>query len=162
MPFHIVQTKKNQALYLEAIPSRWVTYNEKHQAISWWPKTNLRNLIEQENSVPDETFYSVPCVVKRLSISTKKEADEMIVIMSNQSDTDNNEVDMSNTKKVQMRKGANTIASLNQLPDFNEDVLKQYLNMDTSSAASSALTSQTQSVYTPIQHQIPQVSKVEN
>lgn len=159
MPFHIIQVKRNKSLILEAVPAGWISYDDNtNTVLSWWPNSQLTTLIESELSVPDSTFFSIPCVIKRSNIATRKEANDIISVMLSESDTDNNDVDMSGTKKVLMKKGSNTIAALNVQPDFNNDVLKQYLNMDSPTTVDSTPIVQSQSHIDV--HQASDMSKV--
>lgn len=114
MPFKIVQTRENGTNYLEIVPSGW----EKNGTV-WFPNTHLRTHQRNEKLKPNsKEFYSMTCVLKREGIPTFKEANSMISLMQDQSDTDGTDIDTSNTSKVLMLKGSKTMDKVATIPSL--------------------------------------------
>lgn len=122
MPFKIVQTTEKGTKYLTVVPSKW-----EMDGVCSFPKNGLTSKQKVENSLPDETCLRLNSILKRDNIESFAEASAIVDILVQQSDTDNEERDVSATKKVQMKKGAETIKKASVLPDLNE-----YLNINQS------------------------------
>lgn len=115
MPFKIVQTTEKGAKYLTVVPSKW-----EADGVCFFPKNGLTSKQKVEKSVPDQTFLRMHSILKRDNLQSFEEANAILDIVVQQSDTDNEEKDVSANRKVQMKKSAETIKRASVLPDLNE------------------------------------------
>lgn len=143
MPFKIVQTIEKGAKYLTVVPSKW-----ENGGVCYFPRRGLTEKQTVENSVPEKDFLQYQSILKRDNLQSFNEANAILDIILQQSDTDNEDRDVSATKKVLIKKSANTIKNAGTIPDLNE-----YLNISQSSHVPAMDTTQQQQ---PITYQIVQ------
>jgi len=117
MPFKIVQTTENGATYLEIVPNGW-----EHDDKCYWPMSGLKAKQKIEHSLPDDTFFSTACKVKRRNIESYKMASEILSVMELQSDTDNTDIEYSLSKNPCKKKSETSIKALSVIPAMKTDV----------------------------------------
>lgn len=106
MPFNIVQSIERGAIYLEVVPAYWTPTDDS----CFWPRSGLKTKQQDENCRPDDSFYSLSCVVKRKNLPTYKMAQEIVDVMTQQSDSD---------KELHVLKAKNT-NSVRENPDLRQ------------------------------------------
>ena len=82
MPFKIIQTKERNKVKLIAVPSTW-----EHNSVLRWPK-QPQKIINDDTSLPQAHWCSIPCSVIRNNINTYEAAVKEINIMLTQRDTE--------------------------------------------------------------------------
>lgn len=117
MPFKIVESHEKNSKYLEVVPSQW----EQNGTI-YWPKENFAKLAQNERSQPCPGWITTKGVVKRIIDGSYETALDILKIMQNQSDTDNEDIDQSATRKVLMKKGAKTVNATSSNPNLTKFV----------------------------------------
>lgn len=118
MPFKIVKSYEKGATVLEIVPDHW-----EKDGLCWWPKKDLSIKHSDEKCTVDDTFYSIPCKVKRSNLESFSIANEILEVMRNNSSTDDSDLDVSKTKTVLLRKAPNTVTKMNTLPDMTQAIL---------------------------------------
>lgn len=95
MPYKIVQTIENGKALLTAVPSQW-----EKEGVLQWPKKKFEKLRKNEESLPNEKWIMMNCIVKRTNL-TLQEAEDEINDMCKNSDTESCENVASKKRKRQ-------------------------------------------------------------
>lgn len=119
MTFKIVQTIEKGKPKLSIVPHHWET-----AGVLFWPKSAGRNTNDDsDNNRPDKSFQHFNCVLKRSQIPSYRAAEEMVCIMQNESDTDDVDRDVSQTKTTMVKKGSSSVKTMNAVPNLMQQIV---------------------------------------
>lgn len=89
MPFKIVQTIEKGNAVLSCVPQEW-----ERDGILYWPRKQQYRLQREEPSQPDEHWQQFNCILKRQNVQSYRDGINEIDIMSNDSETDDNNAEV--------------------------------------------------------------------
>lgn len=81
---------------------------------------------DSDNNRPDKCFAQLRCVLKRSNIDSYVQAEEILRIMENQSDTNDQDIDQSQSKTIQMKKGKTTTENMAIVPNYLDSMLSVF------------------------------------
>lgn len=114
MTFKIVQTVENGRKLLTIVPHHW----EQMGTLFWPRKSTVNAQDDSDSNKPDDKAHKYRCIVKRQNLQTYDEAENILDVMQQQSDSDDKSKDLSQTKTVQIKIGSKTVKSSSQMPDL--------------------------------------------
>lgn len=130
MPFNIVETVDARGhKELLAVPETWIQGTSKGKTYLLWPnvrqKDRLNGLIEDDNSIPTNSWERILCRVKRVGFSSVSEANEVVNQMCLETTTESSDVftqEKGPQKAKQPRKMTNFESLLNLCEEENHEV----------------------------------------